>query len=50
MGKIVEKVVAKKLFQYSERYFKLHPRQIEDQKDRSAINVIAIFVHIVQEK
>ena len=34
MGKVVEKVVAKKLFQYCEKYFKLYPRQIKGQKNR----------------
>ena len=50
MGKVVEKVVAKKLSQYCENYSKLHPGQMEGQKDKSAIDTFVILVHTVQEK
>ena len=49
MGKVVEKVVAKKLSQYCEEYSKLHPGQMGGQKERSAIDAVATLVHTVQE-
>ena len=49
MGKIVEKVAANQLFDYCESFSKLHSRQIRARKGRSAIDVVAILVHTVQE-
>ena len=49
IGKIVEKVVAKELSHYCEKYSKLHFGQIRDQRERFAINVIVTLVHVVQE-
>ncbi len=50
MGKVVEKVVAKALFQYCEDYSKLHPGQMGGRKKRSAIDAVAMLVHTIQEK
>lgn len=50
MGKVVEKAVAQELSRYCENYSKLHPRQMGGQKERLAIDVVAILVHNVQEK
>ena len=50
MGKVVEKVVAKKLSLYYEDYSKLHPGQMGDRKERSAIDAVATLVHTVHEK
>ena len=50
MGKVVEKVVANELSLYYEIYSKLHRRQMGDQKERSAIDVVVTFVHTVHEK
>ncbi len=50
IGKIVEKVVTEKLFQYCESYFKLCLGQIDDQKKKSAIDAIAALIHTVQKK
>ena len=50
IGKIVEKIVAKELSHYCEKYSKLYFRQIKDQKERSAIDEVATLVYIVQER
>lgn len=50
MGKVIEKVVAEQLSQYYESYSKLYSGQIRGRKERSAIDVVATLVHIVQEK
>lgn len=47
IGKIVEKVVAKKLSHNCEEYFKLHLKKMEGQKERLAINGVATLVHTV---
>ena len=49
MGKVIEKVVAEQLFQYCESYSKLHPGQMGGRKERSAIDAVAILVHVVQK-
>lgn len=50
MRKVIEKVVAKKLFQYCEEYFKLYPGQMEGQKENLIINTVATLIYIIQEK
>ncbi len=50
IGKVVEKVVAKELSHYCEDYSKLHLGQMGDWRERSAIDVVATLIHIVQEK
>lgn len=47
---MIEKVLAEQLFQYCESYYKLHLKQMGSQKKRSAIDVVAILVYIVQER
>lgn len=49
MGKIVEKVVAEQLLQYSEGYSKLYPGRMGGRKERSAIDAVATLVNPVQE-
>ncbi len=50
MGKILEKVIAEQLFQFCKAYSKLYPGQMGAQKQQSAIDVVAMLVHTVQEK
>lgn len=50
MGQVVEKVVARALLQYCEKYLKLHARQMGNRNKKSAIDVVAILVHTVQEQ
>lgn len=50
IGKVVNKIVAKKLSHYDKDYFKLHPGQIKDQKKRSAIDIVARLIRKVHEK
>lgn len=47
---MIEKVLAEQLFQYCKSYYKLHLKQMGSQKKRSAIDVVAILVYIVQER
>ena len=44
MGKTVKKVMIKELSQYCEQYSKLHSGEKGDQKERSAIDVVTMFI------
>lgn len=44
---MVEKIVAKELFQYYKEYFKLYPRKMGRQKERSAIDAVVTLIYIV---
>lgn len=46
MGKIIEKLVAKKFFHYCEKYSKLYFRQIKGNKNRLAIDIVITLVYI----
>ena len=48
MSKVIEKIVAEQLSLYYEKYFKLHSRQICNQKKKSAIDMLAMLVYIIQ--
>ena len=43
------KIVARQLFQYCKKYSKLYVGQIGGRKKSLIIDVVAIFVHTVQE-
>lgn len=47
MGKVVEKVVTKQLFQYCEKYSKLQPGQRGGRKERSALDAVDTLVPIL---
>lgn len=49
MGKIQEKVVAKRLLQFCETSAKLHPGQMKAWKERCAIAALALLVHQVEQ-
>lgn len=44
---VIEKAVAEQLFQYYEDYSNLHPSQMGEQKELSAIYVVTILIHTV---
>lgn len=50
MGKVIEKLVAKELSHYCENYSKLYLKQMGECKERSAIEVVATLVFVIQEK
>ena len=49
LGKVVEKLVAERLALYCETHSKLHSGQMGARKERSAIDVVSVLVHTVQE-
>ncbi len=49
MGKILEKVIAEQLSEFCKAYSKLYPGQMRARKEWSAIDVVAVLVHTVQE-
>lgn len=50
ISKIIRKVIAEQLFLYYKIYSKLHQGQIGGQKRKSAIDTMAILVHLIQQK
>lgn len=42
--------MVEELFHYYENYSKLHPGQIRGRKERSAIQIVASLIHMIQEK
>lgn len=50
IDKVVEKVIAYKLFFYCENYSQLHSGQMGGRKERLAIDTVTTLVHTVYEK
>lgn len=47
LGKVVEKLVAEKLWEFCEAYGKLHKGQMGGRKYQSAIDAAALMIHKV---
>ena len=50
MGKLVEKVIAEQLSQFSENFLKLHQGQMGARKERCAIDIVASLIHEVEQQ
>ena len=49
MAKLVEKVIAEQLSQFSENFLKLHQGQMGPRKERCAVNAVASLIHEVEQ-